>query len=240
MGEYDEVETSNLLIIDQNTFEVLHTHTFQPSEMAQSIASVRLGAGTAIAGPEYYVVGTAMVYPDEPEPKHGRIVVFEWQASSGKLTTIAEKELRSAPYELSPFNGNLVAAVGSTVRLLEWTAEREFRHECAPSTAYVTALFLKVKGDFILVGDLMRSLTLLVHKPVENTLEEIAHDYQPNWVTSIEVSHLSFFQFFIQSVSDLIQTFVTVWFSRKQTSHFSLRFLDFCFFWRTIVLRKME
>lgn len=35
------------------------------------------------------------------------------------------------------------------------------------------ALYLKTKGDFILVGDLMRSVLLLAYKPMEGNFEEV-------------------------------------------------------------------
>lgn len=53
------------------------------------------------------------------------------------------------------------------VRLFEWTSEKELRLECSHFNNIV-ALYLKVKGDFILVGDLMRSLSLLQYKQVRN------------------------------------------------------------------------
>ena len=59
------------------------------------------------------------------------------------------------------------------VRLFEWTAEKELRMECSYLNSII-ALFLKTKGDFILVGDLMRSIALLAYKPMEGTLEEVS------------------------------------------------------------------
>jgi len=49
------------------------------------------------------------------------------------------------------------------------------------------ALYLKTKGDFVLVGDLMRSMTLLNYKPLEMNLEEISRDFQPNWMSAVEI-----------------------------------------------------
>jgi hypothetical protein len=50
-------------------------------------------------------------------------------------------------------------------------------------------LYLATRGDFIVVGDLMKSISLLLYKPVEGagTIEEIARDYNPNWMTAVEV-----------------------------------------------------
>lgn len=90
---------------------------------------------------------------------------------------------------MTEFNGKLLAAINSSVRLFEWSStanEKELRLECSHFT-FIIALYLKTKGDFILVGDLMRSVTLLLYKPMESSFEEIAKDYQPNWMTAIEI-----------------------------------------------------
>lgn len=175
-----EIEVHNLLVIDQHTFEVLHAHTLMPNEYALSLISTKLGEDPT----SYFVVGTALVNPDESEPKAGRILLFYW--SDGKLTQVAEKEIKGSCYSLVEFNGKLLASINSTVRLFEWTAEKELRLECSHFNNII-ALFLKTKGDFVLVGDLMRSLTLLQYKTMEGSFEEMARDYNPNWMTAIEI-----------------------------------------------------
>lgn len=57
---------------------VLHTHQFLQNEYTLSLVSCKLGKDPST----YFIVGTAMVYPDEAEPKQGRIVVFQY--SDGK------------------------------------------------------------------------------------------------------------------------------------------------------------
>ncbi|KAG8190009.1 hypothetical protein JTE90_000108 [Oedothorax gibbosus] len=175
-----EVDVHSLLIIDQHTFEVLHSHQFLPNEFAISIISTTLGEDKNA----YFVVGTAIVNSDESEPKQGRFVIFLWK--DGKLQQIAEKEVKGAPYTITKFNGKLLAAINSTVRLYEWTPERELHNECSYFNNII-ALFLKTKGDFILVGDIMRSMALLLYKPLEGSFEEIARDHHPNWMTAVEV-----------------------------------------------------
>jgi DNA damage-binding protein 1 len=64
----------------------------------------------------YYIVGTALVNPEESEPKQGRIILFQYQ--DGKLHQVAEKEIKGACYSLVEFNGRLLASINSTVRLL--------------------------------------------------------------------------------------------------------------------------
>ena len=74
---------------------------------------------------------------------------------------------------MNSFNGKLLACINSTVRLWEWTQvcvslssimtwlqEKELRLECSHFNNII-ALHAKTSGDFILVGDLVRSMTLL-------------------------------------------------------------------------------
>ncbi|MBN3276002.1 DDB1 protein, partial [Polyodon spathula] len=147
---------------------------------ALSLVSCKLGKDPNI----YFIVGTAMVHPEEAEPKQGRIVVFQY--CDGKLQTVAEKEVKGAVYSMVEFNGKLLASINSTVRLCEWTAEKELRTECNHYNN-IMALYLKTKGDFILVGDLMRSVLLLAYKPMEGNFEEIARDFNPNWMSAVEI-----------------------------------------------------
>ncbi|KAK2168127.1 hypothetical protein LSH36_20g08004 [Paralvinella palmiformis] len=176
----DELDTHSLLVLDQHTFEVLHAHQLMQNEYATSLISAKLGEDPNT----YYIVGTAMVYPEEAEPKQGRIIIFHY--AEGKLNFVAEKEIKGAPYSLCEFNGKLLASINSTVKLFEWTTDKELRGECSYFNNIV-ALYLKTKGDFILVGDLMRSVTLLAYKPLECQFEEIATDFNPNWMTAVEI-----------------------------------------------------
>lgn len=151
------------------------------NEYAMCIVSCKLGDDPS----QYYVVGTALVVPDESEPKQGRIVIFQYV--DGKLQQITEKEVRGACYCLAGFNGKILAGINSTVRLFEWTSEKELRVECSYFNS-ILSLFLKCKADFILVGDLMRSMTLLQYKSMEGTFEEVclyfcsSSMYNPCWI----------------------------------------------------------
>jgi len=176
----DEVEVHSLLIIDQHTFEILHAHKLMRNEFSTALISAQLSDDNT----QYYIMGTAFVYPEEAEPKQGRILMFQY--ADGKLTQVAEKEIRGAAYSLVEFNGKLLASINSTVRLYEWTSDKELRLECSHFN-HIIALYLKTKGDFILVGDLMRSVTLLAYKSMEGSFEEIAQDFNPNWMSAIEI-----------------------------------------------------
>lgn len=70
------------------------------------------------------------------------------------------------------------------VRLYEWTTEKELRTECNHYNN-IMALYLKTKGDFILVGDLMRSVLLLAYKPMEGNFEEVVQGLGCKLVCSV-------------------------------------------------------
>merc|ERR1712107_675718 len=94
--------------------------------------------------------------------------------------------IKGAAYSMNSFNGKLLACINSTVRLWEWTQEKELRLEGSHFNNII-ALHAKTSGDFILVGDLVRSMTLLQYKTMEGSFEEIARDYCPNWMTAVEI-----------------------------------------------------
>ncbi len=79
------------------------------NECATSLISAKLGED----GNTYYIVGTALVHPDEAEPKQGRIIIFHFH--EGKLTQVGEKEIKGAAYTLVEFNCKLLASINSTV-----------------------------------------------------------------------------------------------------------------------------
>ena len=62
----------------------------------------------------------------------------------------------------------------------------ELHHDCGHHT-HIAALYLKSMGDFLLVGDVLRSVTLLQYKASDGVLEEVARDFNSNWMTAVEV-----------------------------------------------------
>ena len=175
-----EVEVYNFLIIDQHTFEILHAHQFMPQECAISLISTKLGDDPSV----YFVVGTCFINLVDKEPKLGRIIVFQW--SDGKLHQVAEKEIKGAPYCMTAFNRKILVGINSSVRLYEWTQQKDFHNECSYFNN-ILVLNLKTKGDFVLIADMMRSINLLAYKQMEGNLEEIGRDTHPNWMTAVEI-----------------------------------------------------
>ncbi|CAJ0931428.1 unnamed protein product, partial [Mesorhabditis belari] len=178
-------EVHSIVVLDANTFEVLHAHQLGPHEEALSILVTRLGNEPN----DYLIVGTAFVNLDETESKLGRILVFSCADGDDRasMRLVHEKEVRGAVYSLAPLHGKLLASINSSVRLFEWKDDKELRLECS-HFQYIQAMYIKSKGDIVLVGDLMRSMGLLSYKSVESSFEEVAKpDAQTHWMTAIEI-----------------------------------------------------
>ena len=60
------------------------------------------------------------------------------------------------------------------------------QYECGHQ-GHILALYLKTHGDYVLVGDLLRSVTLLQYKAADATLEEVARDFNSNYMRAVEV-----------------------------------------------------
>lgn len=76
-------------------------------------------------------------------PQVGRIIIYHY--SDGKLQQVAEKEIKGACYSLVEFNGKVLASINSTVRLFEWTSDKDLRLECSHFNNII-ALYVKTKG----------------------------------------------------------------------------------------------
>ncbi|GBG61192.1 hypothetical protein CBR_g19725 [Chara braunii] len=177
-------EEHHVRMLDDQTFETVASFPLDLYENGTSIISCQFSDDTNA----YYVVGTAYVLPEESEPTKGRILVFT--VEDQKLQLVTEKETKGAVYNLNAFNGKLLAGINQKVQLYKWVQRedgtRELVSECGHH-GHIIALYVKTRGDFIVVGDLMKSISLLIYKPEEGDIEERAHDYNANWMTAVEI-----------------------------------------------------
>jgi len=189
-GNSDEVEADeqwSIAIINDSTMEREHTVMLEPDEWAQALC--RLPATKS--DPEYLVVGTAFIFPGEEESHRGRILVYRLEHK--QLVLIAEKEVPGGVLCVTPFYGKILAGVTSRacrVRLFRWTGTDDgsyaLSEDCSHS-GHIAVLQIKSKGDYIVTADLMRSVSLLAYKPVGGAIEEIARDYDGQWMTAVEI-----------------------------------------------------
>ncbi|KAK3200235.1 hypothetical protein Dsin_023650 [Dipteronia sinensis] len=180
----EESEMHFIRLLDDQTFDFISTYPLDTFEYGCSILSCSFSDDTNV----YYCVGTAYVLPEENEPTKGRILVFI--VEDGKLQLIVEKETKGAVYSLNAFNGKLLAAINQKIQLYKWMLRddgtRELQSECGHH-GHILALFVQTRGDFIVVGDLMKSFSLLIYKHEEGAIEERARDYNANWMSAVEI-----------------------------------------------------
>ncbi|CAD5219378.1 unnamed protein product [Bursaphelenchus okinawaensis] len=176
----DAVQVYSLCLLDVNTFEILHVVEMPNNEALVSVASVQLGNSTT----PFYVVGTAIYVPSDTECKQGRILIYA--VEDQRLKLVNDKEVKGAVLSMAALNNKLICSINSSVRLFEWTSENELRLECS-SFNFITALFIKTKGDLVLVGDIMRSMSLLAYKSIDSQFEEITRDHSNEWTTAVEI-----------------------------------------------------
>ncbi|CAI5489016.1 unnamed protein product [Closterium sp. Naga37s-1] len=180
----EEAESHYVRLLSDQTFDQLSHLPLEPFENGCSIISCCFTDDPTA----YIVVGTAFAFPDEQEPTKGRILVLA--VEGGKLQIAAEKETKGAVYTLNAFNGKVLAGINNKVQLFRWAARddgaRELLVECG-HFGHILALYTACRGDFIIVGDLMKSMSLLVYKQEEGALELRARDFNANWMTAVEV-----------------------------------------------------
>lgn len=181
----DDPEMHFVRLLDDQTFEFISTYPLDQFEYGCSILSCSFSDDSNV----YYCIGTAYVMPEENEPTKGRILVFI--VEDGKLQLIAEKETKGAVYSLNAFNGKLLAAINQKIQLYKWASRedggsRELQTECGHH-GHILALYVQTRGDFIVVGDLMKSISLLIFKHEEGAIEERARDYNANWMSAVEI-----------------------------------------------------
>ncbi|CAH8852959.1 unnamed protein product [Trichobilharzia szidati] len=183
--KFREIEVSSLLIFTQSNLEIQFAHSFYYSqtlvEMAISITSVQ----SEIHKGPLFAVGTAFLVEDEVEPSKGRIHLFRWDPESSRLETVLVQDVNGSVYQVVDFNGRLLAGINCSVRLFD-IKEDSLRLACS-FNENIVALYLRRKGDFVLIGDLMRSLTLLLFKSNVNNFEAIGRHRHPRWTTCIEI-----------------------------------------------------
>ena len=172
--------TNSLLVLDQNTFEVLHSVQLQLGEFALSILSMNFDNDPTTA---YYAIGCCQVIDDEPEPKIGRILLF--RLTENKLTQVCEKEIKGAPYCMQNFNGKLLASVSNCLKLYEFKDGQLNQLATYSDNVFIT--HLKCKNDFILTGDMMKSCAVLTYRNDANSFELVARDHSPVWLSSMEM-----------------------------------------------------
>jgi DNA damage-binding protein 1 len=97
--------------------------------------------------------------------KQGSILVF--MVEDDKLQLVVEKDINGAVYNLNEVHGMLLAGVNHELQLYKWRIiENNFweLQFVLHHPLNMLALYMQLHGDFIVVGDLMKSMSLLTYK----------------------------------------------------------------------------
>ncbi|KAF9103191.1 DNA damage-binding protein 1a [Mortierella sp. AM989] len=179
----DEQEVGFVRLHDDQTFDLLHSYELQREEAPQCIAAVTFAGDPT----SYIAVGTAETVSDGV-PTKGRILILE-VTESNQLKLVTELEVKGAVMAIKEFQGKFLCSVNEQLRLYTWktsdklTTESNLTLECS-HRGFTFILSLALHGEFIVAGDLIRSLTLLRY--TDKKIIEISRDTMPDMLTAIE------------------------------------------------------
>jgi DNA damage-binding protein 1 len=146
----------------------------------------------------YFVVGTGQVVAEELEPSRGRILIFDVIPESKRCVLIAERDTKAAVYSLTGVAGRLAAGIANRVQIFKfvkkdeqinigsYSIQAELQLECSIAE-HIMVLYLKAQGEYLVVGDVHRSISLLKYKPMESAIEEVARDFNSSMMRAVEI-----------------------------------------------------
>ncbi|CDW56603.1 DNA damage-binding protein 1 [Trichuris trichiura] len=186
---YSYKKISSFLIMDRNNFDVLYSYSFGTDEECCALTSCHLGHKKN----PLYVVGTAFNIRegDCAIVVQGRLLVLEYNrqnsSKEGSLSLLCCNYVNGTPEAIIGYHRKLLVLVKENLCLYEFKEDEETSEliQLASYTSFVSLLFVKVRGDLIMCGDLQHSITILSHEDGSSEFNLIAKDYYPKWLTAI-------------------------------------------------------
>jgi DNA damage-binding protein 1 len=115
-----------------------------------------------------------------------------FDVSDRTLELVCEHRIKGAAYCMEAFGSHgLLVGVNNKLQLYDWQPSRAGSTPSlklrAEHCGHILVLFVAVRGDFILVGDLMKSLSVFQCSQTASgsPILEIARDYNSYWMTSV-------------------------------------------------------
>ena len=158
------------------------------------------------------LIGTAYCYPEEDEPTLGRIIVLKCSRGgdslSRKATQVASVQVKGGVFSISAFyDGTFLASINSKTRLCKLvggpneTDPIDVKIFGAGHHGHILSLVVRSlaitdlhenddgrkKEQLAIVGDMVRSISVVKFYPEFETLEEVARDFNQNWITAAEM-----------------------------------------------------
>jgi DNA damage-binding protein 1 len=159
----------------------------------------------------YIIMGTGYGYPEDDEPSRGRIIVLECSKDrsnsifSRKVKQVTELQVRGGVFSICSFyDGTILASINSKTRLCRLVGGHKdngvnLKIVGAGHHGHIMSLHVRSLSESIsaagsnkreqlaIVGDMVRSISVLKYYDEFQTLEEIARDFNQNWVTAVEM-----------------------------------------------------
>eukprot|EP01132_Coremiostelium_polycephalum_P003348 gene3348-4197_t len=176
-------EVNYIKILNDQTFEVSNQYKLNDYEYGWCLTPIKFKNDKNT----YLVVGTAYCSPLD-EKSQGRILIFS--IVDGRLILVDEHAFKGSVYDVMAFNGKLLAAVNKRLHLITWNPNGEqsgkiLSSECV-FKGHTLIIKLSTRGGFIVVADMMKSVSLLSEKPDES-IQEIGRNPQPLWLTTVSM-----------------------------------------------------
>ncbi|KAI9653994.1 MAG: pre-mRNA-splicing factor rse1 [Bathelium mastoideum] len=173
---------SSIQIVDPiSTKSVIYSIDLEDNEAAVSVAAVPFASQDDEA---FLLVGTGKDMVISPRSfTCGFIHVYRFHNDGKELELIHKTQLEQPPLALLPFQGRLLAGVGSELYIFDLGMRQLLRKTKSPcSPRLITGL--QTQGSRIVVSDIGESVTYAVYKFAENRLIPFADDTVARWTTA--------------------------------------------------------
>lgn len=173
---------SCIQIIDPVTAKaVIYTLDLEDNECATSIAAAPFSGQD---DETFLVVGTAKDLKVNPRSySAGFLHVYRFHEDGKELEFIHKTKIDHPPTALLPFQGRVLAGVGSDLRIYDLGMKQMLR-KCQVQASPNIITGLQTQGNRIIVSDVQESVSYCVYKFQDNKLIPFADDMIARWSTA--------------------------------------------------------
>uniref|UniRef100_A0A915D8A9 DNA damage-binding protein 1 n=1 Tax=Ditylenchus dipsaci TaxID=166011 RepID=A0A915D8A9_9BILA len=187
----DLEEVHSVCILDANSFEVQAVFELEEGELGLSLISVDFDHSAL----PFYCVGTSLLEIGEKSQK-GRIILFRAQkglTGSGKLDVVSACQVSGSVYAIDLLRNKLVCGVGNSLQIFEWDLALNQLQLLSSCHGFTTVAYVKVFENWVLAGDMMRSVSLLTFIDALSIFKHEGRDEGAEWLTACEIVDSSTF-----------------------------------------------
>eukprot|EP00013_Stygamoeba_regulata_P021128 CAMPEP_0177656048 /NCGR_PEP_ID=MMETSP0447-20121125/15324_1 /TAXON_ID=0 /ORGANISM="Stygamoeba regulata, Strain BSH-02190019" /LENGTH=1277 /DNA_ID=CAMNT_0019160071 /DNA_START=120 /DNA_END=3953 /DNA_ORIENTATION=+ len=179
-GQHSWVSALRLVdIVNERTLQLL---PLPANEAAFTLCTLQFESSPH----HYLVVGAARQMRLKPRSCAGGVLhVYRVAPTGTALELVHSTEVEDVPGALVPFQGRLLAGVGSTLRIYD-LGKRKLLRKCEKAGLPTFVRFLKVHGSRVFVGDAAASFLYCAYRAAENSFHVFADQAVPRWLTAAE------------------------------------------------------